>query len=1199
MTHSEDNDEGGDVGTPAPSVVTSITSNSNSCAPQVGESDGKSKGPDPKQRRVSFSQETSLHFAGGNEDPTISVPEQSVQDSMSESTSTNPTWRRAEGSYITHSDCVGSSEAVIAKLRGNNGVVEDGCENVGNASNSEVASSSKSRRRNSSLDLRRLPDHILLMPNFDVSEYEGEEDYVDSPSKKTDLVPERTSCWKNMMRCAFCLSNKYRLKTQLMMSFGCVNLLTVVMVMLVFVTTCYFVGNNIKEINEEEFETLLLGETQSLTVRYLAESLELRFIPVDLVDLLHEAAQDRFQGYPKSLVEDNNSPFRDILTGRNIYPVIGPPMPLDWEVQRDVNESNFEEHSQQSRWDTFLKTQRAATTANAMFMLQGVCDPDEFDETSPNYWPNCTASNNDITMGGVINPVSTAGPIYKMSNDIIPLVKAIYEAKPEIRDLGLYFKSNGAGASFTFPGIPASTQTLYPSVGCDWMSELNPIDPSLGPIGSPEESLRCRPEGEMVSSRLYNPMERGWCRDQALDPEKTFLDTFIDAFNDNHWLLSIGRAIYDRQTREFVACTYIGISLSLIETSLKDYTVTDNSEVSLVRFDSNGTVVASTATSASAGKTDSDVYTIDQLNVGLTRTTYQDLFQLVDYESSEPWDPISVRALYENFSVAMNNGFLVTVSTIPHIPDVYTPNYRPNFFVVSSIYAEDVFSGVNDLNEAVDANTRGIFWFSVAAGAVGLLVSTIIIVLMANALASPLNYINAAADDIVKSFGMKSFSDVSVEDMGKDDTNGPQKDVSDPTTTSHETNLCTPKTELNDVLKEFNKMVASFSGSLLARSGKVREVEIQNRGDIGPSFTDLYSSRSNPTFRYKLDKPASNSTSGDNNDRSDSLSESGFINLGSNLNATGSLSSRSFYLGPKHGNKSRLFLWTVALIATPLLLTTAAISAAVIFNTQAEFGKSVAEAENYLTNARRGVLSVHAALRAELVSSLVDVSVRDTYLLTRYFSWLFFGGVERADSFTEMLGGVEECKDYYGDYLSCPYFQETYRCDCAWNDNSSVTCESYPNASSRHFQLSTFAVESSNALPDGDRYNTSFPFATSSQTTEWWSNQTAVPGWEKGSNASGYDTLYDRLRVASAMPLFPVLFNYDKLKKNFLGHYIAFESDGLILGYTGCSPLTLGTNAFWSSTEDNGAAALRPELCPLGKFGYDPRYVHVDFALCV
>ena len=423
MTPPEDEQEVKSVVSPTSSTTTSATSNNYSHTPQNNGITGNAvvQGGDPRQRRVSFSHETSIQFGGGSAEPMMTGQEQCAQDSMSGSTSTSPTWRRAEGSYANFSEGVGSSEVVVAKLK--SAETGDGGDNT---AGSQGASSSRSRHRKSSMDLRRLPDHILLMPNFDVSEYDGEDELqFDSQSKQSDLSQEGANCWRRLIRCAFCLSNKYKLKTQLMMSFGCVNLLTVLLVMLVFVTTCYVVGDSIKDINQEEFETLFIRESQPLTVSYLAEALEKRFMPVDLVDLLHEAAQDRFQGYPNSLFDDNMTPFRDIYSGRNIYPVKGAPMPMDWQVQKDVNESNYEEHSQKSRYDTFLKTQRAVTTANANFMMQGVCDPNDFDEASPNYWPNCTDSNNNVTMGGVINPVPTAGPIYNMASDIVPLVKAV------------------------------------------------------------------------------------------------------------------------------------------------------------------------------------------------------------------------------------------------------------------------------------------------------------------------------------------------------------------------------------------------------------------------------------------------------------------------------------------------------------------------------------------------------------------------------------------------------------------------------------------------------------------------------------------------------------------------------------------------------------------------------------------------------
>ena len=125
---------------------------------------------------------------------------------------------------------------------------------------------------------------------------------------------------------------------------------------------------------------------------------------------------------------------------------------------------------------------------------------------------------------------------------------------------------------------------------------------------------------------------------------------------------------------------------------------------------------------------------------------------------------------------------------------------------------------------------------------------------------------------------------------------------------------------------------------------------------------------------------------------------------------------------------------------------------------------------------------------------------------------------------------------------------------------------------------------------NGDRYNTSFPdVATSPSSTGWWSDVDQLPGAEKGSSATGYETTYDRLRVASSVPLYQVLYNYDEFKSHALGAFVGFEADGLYVGFDGCRVAKNSARSWWKSSKSNGAERLRPELCPEGKHGYDPR----------
>jgi hypothetical protein len=51
---------------------------------------------------------------------------------------------------------------------------------------------------------------------------------------------------------------------------------------------------------------------------------------------------------------------------------------------------------------------------------------------------------------------------------------------------------------------------------------------------------------------------------------------------------------------------------------------------------------------------------------------------------------------------------------------------------------------------------------------------------------------------------------------------------------------------------------------------------------------------------------------------------------------------------------------------------------------------------------------------------------------------------------------------------------------------------------------------------------------------------------------------------------------------------MSFDFDGLFTGYTGCMYQNTFVASFQSS-EENHAAEISPELCPLGKYGYDPR----------
>jgi len=286
------------------------------------------------------------------------------------------------------------------------------------------------------------------------------------------------------------------------------------------------------------------------------------------------------------------------------------------------------------------------------------------------------------------------------------------------------------------------------------------------------------------------------------------------------------------------------------------------------------------------------------------------------------------------------------------------------------------------------------------------------------------------------------------------------------------------------------------------------------------------------------------------------------------------------------GLKSPLFVWIVILIVIPLLLTTVLISAVVLVRVSDELDDSVDDSEDYYFGVEKQGITISAKLRADFVSSSTARPLRDLYIMTRYGGWLLFDGLQRTNLFREGLCGVDECKDT-GSF-NCDWAVEKRVCDCDWNYETDE-CKIYPPGASRSLQVPYYFVSSDKADESGARGGTNYPDGHYSPASTTWWNTSNLPGLIKGDNASGYETTYDRARVALASPLFAALHNYDKNKEVGSGHFFAFEEDGLLVASEGCGNSEHGWAAFWQSSEDNGGAKFRPELCPVGRYGYDPR----------
>ena len=209
------------------------------------------------------------------------------------------------------------------------------------------------------------------------------------------------------------------------------------------------------------------------------------------------------------------------------------------------------------------------------------------------------------------------------------------------------------------------------------------------------------------------------------------------------------------------------------------------------------------------------------------------------------------------------------------------------------------------------------------------------------------------------------------------------------------------------------------------------------------------------------------------------------------------------------------------------------------------------EVEGASVSLERYAISTAALSRAHLAEEVIDEPLRDLHLISRVAGWLLFGAIERSDSFTSMEEATEECK-YEPRDRQCDFFDDSTRaiCDCDWEDVNGHQCSFYQD--SRPRQKLFFAGQSSDTDPSTGERMTILSSDLRPEDTAWWDDKSIslMPGAEKGANASGYETTYDRVRVLSALgtAIFPV-FNHElgPGSNRYFGLYVGLEADGMMV----------------------------------------------------
>ena len=918
----------------------------------------------------------------------------------------------------------------------------------------------------------------------------------------------------------------------MMLSFGIISALVIFSITITSVTTSVRTGNRFKSSWYKNLQESALEKAES-TSRYIADAFA-PMMPMGTVDILREAVRDRFVGYPDhpGYEEDLLVPFPDIESGTNKYPIDAPPLKLDWQLVPNVNVLSQDEHIQ-GRWAWYNNSSKIST-AGASYSMQGTCDPSETNVEHVNFYLNCTDANNNITIGGVIMPTTTNMQIYHKAKDIQSFLKPLYEYSDLIKTIGVYFANGGAGSSMVFPHLEINPTQSYTSIGCDWMKSRNPLNP-IKSIGTWEMIQRCHPKGEKVYRAESNPMETEWCRDQALNPHRTNqAGPFLDASSskEGQWELFLGKAVYDRLTKEFIGCTLIKINLEKVSNLLRDCPAYESSNVTLVAWDNDGTVISS---SGQRTKTSEHQTLLDSgIDLGISFEIFKKCKDLVNFTSE--WEPKEAGDKYgviDNIS----NGKLISCQPSPPLPDQYDPNYRPSSMVFVSIDKNTIFSSFNDLDGAVDKEVKKVVAATVAIGFLGLAVVFVFILAMSHVLTKPLRWIDKVSHQIANHFGDGALPDLDIV------TESPKFRFS-------------PKTELSVLVEMFKKMVLRFKkdGSA-AKSVRINAqlTEMRNTFSLLDKFQDLYLSRRDSSFEYNYrgipkalsggrEQSGTDSRGGtmvmSNDDEDITPGIEGCIpcrqNFGPNIHRgdtksdlTKSVFTKTSVTGGNILN-SPLFWWISGLIVAPLFLTAFTVSSTVLWQINYSFKLMANSMTDEHLELEKVVMETTSTLRAAQASAILENGVRNLHVLTRATAWLMFGGVKKSSAFTEMVTASEDCKT--SPTNECGYIKDA-PCDCKWNHiTTGSRCTNFNESEdTRYLQRLYWVGLSEDAWPNGDRNFTSFPNVSQSPSdTKFWDNVMTVPGSEKGATSRGYETTYDRLRnvAASSAIQFP-LYNYD------------------------------------------------------------------------
>ena len=611
------------------------------------------------------------------------------------------------------------------------------------------------------------------------------------------------------------LRPNYSLRFQLWLSFGSTAAVAIIVICASAIVLALKAGGIVDNMARETLQNEVATLIQSSSL-FLATTLSEKIANLGTaLSILSSVSEDRLY--------ESRVPFYDSEGQKWRYPLKDFEAPLDWEVQGTVNASNVLEHLQQERAGWY-DLDSNLTTGAAKFRSQ--------------------VYGNEGFLNYTLPGVNDTQLLRQKVSSIQYVLKPLFESHVDIKNIGVYFKNSGYGASIVFParsqftvGIPP--ESFYESRGCDWMTAIN--HHTGRPFGTAVEIARCHPSGTNVPVHEYNPLERQWCADQALkEGGHDITGPYKDAFQEDLWLLTFGKAVFAPDTGEFLACTLADVSIGRINEILTNLISNMNNErvrshgndivsdIALVRWDSGAVVTSVRWDTADIPQQTS----VNDLPFVDNNTFYalRDLIHPPDNNTAAEYD---VLGAYNKYVLDQTDTMeVVAAYPIPLPPPKYDPDYVPNGMLFVSV-GDSVFDAVRGIGKDINESTIGAAKSASGAVIVGLVLDLCLTALISYFLTRPLRWIQQRSEELVNAKADNRILDGNTNEDGgpdtdryrpNDQTDGPKLSVAQ----SAPLMTCTPKTEIFSLVQEFHAMVEEPSGAGPASVARPALYEIRN-----------------------------------------------------------------------------------------------------------------------------------------------------------------------------------------------------------------------------------------------------------------------------------------------------------------------------------------------------------------------------------